>query len=554
MPGSGSQEPQTLEPNYAELTDHMPSSAKLKKSTTSLKALFADDPNRGQKMSIEAGDILLDFSKNHLTETTLRTFEQLTQECKLKEAIDHLQRGDRVNTTEDRPAWHTALRSSTHCEFVPSHIKSKIKDAHEKMQRFVDKVHSGEWVGYTGKKITDVVNIGIGGSDLGPRMVCKALNDYHLPDFKAHFIANIDGAEVFRILKALNPETTLFLVASKSFTTLETLSNATTAKQWITQGGCPTDQLAKHFVAISTNHKAATEFGIESDNIFPLWDWVGGRYSLWSTIGLPIALAIGWSGFLDLLKGAETMDQHFSEAEPLQNMPIMLALITFFYSQIYNAESQAILPYSHQLRLLPNFLQQLDMESLGKSIDLDGNPIRYPTGIALWGTEESNGQHSYHQLFHQGTPLIPVDFIAVLEPNHPHMEQHRDLLACCLSQSQALLQGKTLQQAAQELLDCGASSEEVETLARHKVIPGNRPSNTILLNKLTPTSLGSLIALYEHKVYAQSVLLNINAFDQWGVELGKQLAKQISTAIRDEKINGDWDSSTAELAKRIIGN
>ncbi len=515
-----------------------------------LDELFQQDPHRAQHYTLEVGPLMLDFSKNHLNETTLKHLLALAEDCQLRQAIENLISGQPVNNTEVRPAWHTALRSAR----TDLSVSGEILAAQAHMASFVEKLHSGQWLGHTGKVITDVVNIGIGGSDLGPRMVCKALSDFHLPQINVHFVANIDGAEIFHTLKPLNPETTLFIVASKSFTTLETLENAKSARQWMIQHGCCMDDLQKHFVAISTNAEKATAFGIHADNIFPMWDWVGGRYSLWSAIGLPIAVAVGWRAFTELLHGAAEMDDHFAEADFRHNMPVILAFITFWYSQCWGARSQAILPYCHQLQRFPDFLQQLDMESLGKSVNRQGIDVSYPTGIALWGTEESNGQHSFHQLFHQGTPLIPMDFIATLQPNHPYTGQHRQLLACCLSQSQALLAGKSREQALQELLGEGKDKAQADALASHKVIAGNRPSNTLLLQQLTPRALGSLIALYEHKVYTLSVLLNINAFDQWGVELGKQLGTRIANALQQGDIPADWDSSTRQLAQTILAN
>jgi glucose-6-phosphate isomerase len=538
----------------AELSQHLPSFPKLQQHRqqwqSSLAELFADNPDRARQMTLEMGPILLDYSKSHLTEDTLSLLLQLTREAGLEQAIKALLNGESVNNTEDRPAWHSLLRAGSSL----TREGADVEETQKKMAAFVEQVHSGNWKGYENDTITDVVNIGIGGSDLGPRMVCKALCDYHQQPVKVHFVANIDGAEIFHTLKNLNPKTTLFIVASKSFTTLETLENATTARQWMLDAGCAEDQLQHHFVAISTNLAKATAFGINSDNIFPMWDWVGGRYSLWSAIGLPIALAVGWEHFQQLLAGAGAMDDHFAEAPFEANMPVLLALLTFWYSQCWGAQSQAVLPYCHQLQRLPDYMQQLDMESLGKCVNREGTPVDYPTGIAIWGTEESNGQHSFHQLFHQGTAMIPVDFIATLKPNHPHQGQHRQLLGCCLSQSQALLAGKSLQQAEQELRDEGRSEDDVQRLASHKVIPGNRPSNTLLLDRLTPNSLGSLIALYEHKVYVLSVLLNINAYDQWGVELGKQLGVQIDKALVSGELPDSWDSSTKGLAERILGS
>lgn len=515
----------------------------------SLAELFQGDEQRAQTFSLSAGDLFLDYSKSHLTVKTRQLLTQLCEQAQLPAAIKAMFNGDVINNTEQRAAWHVALRAQEAGAVQPPEEVTQVK---ARMRAFTERVTQGQCQGFKGDTITDVVNIGIGGSDLGPRMVCKALADYHLDSIRVHFVANIDGAEIHQTLSALNPATTLFIIASKTFTTLETLQNAQTARNWVMEGGCSEDQLHRHFAAISTNIEKATAFGISEDNIFAMWDWVGGRYSLWSAIGLPIAVAIGWERFEQLLSGAAVMDNHFAEASFDNNMPVILALLTFWYSQCWGAQSQAILPYCHNLQLFPNFLQQLDMESLGKQVNRAGEAVDYPTGIAIWGTEESNGQHSFHQLFHQGTLTIPVDFIATLKPNHPLTTQHHHLLSCCLSQSQAMLSGKSLEQARRELTDAGYSDSDAEQLAAHKVIPGNRPSNTLLLEQLTPSALGQLIALYEHKVYVLSVLLNINAFDQWGVELGKQLGVKISDTLEQGKIDTQWDASTQLLASKIL--
>lgn len=540
----------------ATLSQHLPHwetlSGHKKAWNSTIKELFQLDPHRAEHYSLTVGPLLLDYSKTHLNETTLKHLLALAEDCQLGQAIQDLLSGKHVNNTEDRPAWHTALRQKLDTEAALTPVQEEIRATKAQMAAFVQKLHSGHWHGHSGKTITDIVNIGIGGSDLGPRMVCKALSDFHLPQVKVHFIANIDGAEIYHTLKQLKPATTLFIVASKSFTTLETLENAKAARQWIVSDGCSISKLKHHFVAISTNLKNAIEFGIDEENIFPMWDWVGGRYSLWSAIGLPIALAVGWQAFEELLDGAAHMDEHFATAPLKHNMPVLLAFITFWYSQCWGAKSQAVLPYSHLLQRFPDFLQQLDMESLGKSVNRQGKAVAYPTGLALWGTEGSNGQHSFHQLFHQGTETIPLDFITILRENHPYPNQHQQLLASCLSQSQALLEGKTLAQAKQELAESGLPKAEVERLAPHKVISGDRPSNTLVLEQLTPRSLGHLIALYEHKVYVLSVLLNINPFDQWGVELGKELSTAISAAVQSGKLPGHWDSSTRRLAERML--
>lgn len=540
----------------ADLNDHLPSwSAVLKENAQqhSIQNLFSQDPERATKFSCRSNELFLDYSKSHLSTKTRALLIDVAREAKLDRAINNLLGGAKVNSTENRAAWHTLLRHpSTKTDENSSPEAQAVKTAKSQMKTFVDSLTQGPWRGFNDKRITDVVNIGIGGSDLGPRMVSRSLCDFHQEDIKVHFVANIDGAEIFHTLNKLNPEQTLFIVASKSFTTQETLANATTARQWLLEHHCPEDQLHKHIVAISTNTRAACNFGIAEENIFPMWDWVGGRYSLWSTIGLPIAIAVGWDNFEELLAGAHSMDQHFHNTEFSENMPVLLALLTFWYNQCQNSRSQAILPYCHQLNLLPDFLQQLDMESVGKGVNLDGQKIGYSTGLIIWGTEESNGQHSFHQLFHQGTQVVPIDFIATLNPNHPLDSQHQQLLINCLSQGQALMQGKTLATAYDELIAAGKSSSEANALAPHKVIDGNKPSNTIIMNRMTPKALGELIALYEHKVFCLSVLLNVNAFDQWGVELGKQLSQEITQALDDNCIPSHWDSSTRQLAEMIL--
>jgi len=540
----------------ADLNDHLPSwSAVLKESAQqhSIQDLFAQDPKRAKDFSCSSGELFLDYSKSHLSPKTRSLLTETAREAGLSSAIENLFSGKNVNSTECRAAWHTLLRQP--CSKVDTNSGPEaqaVKAAKIQMKTFVDSLTEGSKRGHSEKRITDVVNIGIGGSDLGPRMVSRALCDFHQESLQVHFVANIDGAEIFHTLNKLDPERTLFIVASKSFTTQETLANATTARQWLLEHHCPEEQLHKHLVAISTNTLAACEFGITKENIFPMWDWVGGRYSLWSTIGLPIAIAVGWDNFEALLAGAHSMDQHFHTAEFSENMPLLLALLTFWYNQCQNSRSQAILPYCHQLNLLPDFLQQLDMESVGKGVNLEGQKIGYSTGLIIWGTEESNGQHSFHQLFHQGTQVVPIDFIATLKPNHPLDNQHQQLLINCLSQGQALMQGKTLATAYDELIAAGKTSSEVNDLAPHKVIDGNKPSNTIIMERMTPRALGELIALYEHKVFCLSVLLNVNAFDQWGVELGKQLSQEITKALDDDCIPSHWDSSTQQLAGMIL--
>ncbi|BBM00327.1 glucose-6-phosphate isomerase [Microbulbifer sp. GL-2] len=514
----------------------------------SLRELFATDTQRTANFSCEAAGIYLDFSKNHLRQDTLQLLLDYAEDQDLSGQISALLSGANVNNTEHRPALHTALRFQG--EPKNDHERA-VTDCRTQMKQFAEKVHNQSWLGFSGKPVRHIVNIGIGGSDLGPRMVVEALSPWHREGVQVHFVANVDGADLSDTLKGLNPEETLFIVASKSFSTLETRENALSARRWMVAAGCDDKQLAQHFVAVSSNIVAAQDFGIAPENIFPMWNWVGGRYSLWSAIGLPIVLACGYEVFEQLLQGAHAMDQHFASAPLRENLPVMMALVQFWYRQCWNTSSQVVLPYAQRLAKFPAWLQQLDMESLGKSVDKDGQALGYPSGSVIWGTEGTNGQHSFHQLLHQGTDLIPADFIAVKEPTSELHEQHRWLLACCISQSQALLRGKSLHEARQELEETGYTHREAHALAPHKVIPGNRPSNTLILDKLDPQHLGALLALYEHKVYVGGCLLGINPFDQWGVELGKQLSSKIHKAA-DGEIPEDWDSSTRSLLRKLL--
>ncbi|ABD80268.1 glucose-6-phosphate isomerase [Saccharophagus degradans] len=513
-----------------------------------LKDAFDADRNRAARYSVGAAGLELDFSKNHIDDETLQLLMGVADQANLKAAIKKLLRGDHVNNTEDRPALHSALRFQGKPQTAEH---QEVKATLDKMAKLIKSVHSGEWKGYKGEKITDVVNIGIGGSDLGPRMITKALTPFHTGDVKVHFVANIDGAEIHDLTRGLNPSTTLFLVASKSFSTLETLENSLTARKWMLDNGCAQDQLAKHFVAISSKVEKAVEFGIAAENVYPIWDWVGGRYSLWSAIGMPIAFAIGMDNFNKLRAGAAAMDDHFAEAPLERNIPALMGLLMFWYSSCLGTDTQAILPYAYHLQLLPAYLQQLEMESNGKSVTKSGERVDYQTGSIVWGTEGTNGQHSFHQLLHQGTTMVPIDFIATLQAHHPLDHQHKFLFANCVAQSQALMTGRDQATSEAEMRAQGMSDEQIAELAPHKVHPGNRPSNTILMDKLTPETLGALIAAYEHKVYTLGVLWNINSFDQWGVELGKLLGTHVATAIDTTDIPSDWDSSTQTLVKKF---
>jgi len=538
---------------YSKLSDKYTVWPQLEQHRETWKAqtlgqLFSEDNNRGARFSVSAAGLELDYSKNHITSEILQLLVEVARQADLGGAIKRLLKGDHVNKTEDRPALHTSLR---HTGTPTTPEQKAVAETLEKMGKLIDAVHSGSWLGYTGNRITDVVNIGIGGSDLGPRMVTKALTPYQQSAVKVHFVANIDGAELTDTLRHLDPASTLFLVASKSFSTQETRENALSARTWMLEAGCTQKDLAKHFIAISSRVDKAVEFGIAAENVYPIWDWVGGRYSLWSAIGMSIAFAVGMDNFNRLRAGAEAMDKHFAEAPLERNLPVLMGLLMFWYSEFMGSSTQAILPYAHHLQLLPSYLQQLEMESNGKSVTRDGNPVDYATGAIVWGTEGTNGQHSFHQLLHQGTSLIPVDFIATLKGHDGLKHQHRLLFANCVAQSQALLTGRNLDMSRTELKAQGFSAEEIAFLAPHKVHPGNRPSNTLVMEKLTPETLGALIAAYEHKVYTLGVLLDINSFDQWGVELGKLLGTHVNIAIETTDIPGDWDSSTQRLIRRF---
>lgn len=515
--------------------------------TQTLTNLFNEDNNRCARFSVTAAGVELDYSKNHITGETLQLLLELARQADLSGAIKRLLKGEHVNNTEDRPALHTALRH-TGAPTTPEH--QAVAETLERMEKLIAAVHQGEWTGYEGKRITDVVNIGIGGSDLGPRMITKALTPYLSSAVNVHFVANVDGAELTDTLQRLDPASTLFIVASKSFSTQETRENALSARTWMLAAGCPPQELKKHFIAISSRVDKAVEFGIAPENVYPIWDWVGGRYSLWSAIGISIAFAVGMDNFNRLRAGAEAMDKHFAEAPLEKNLPVLMGLLMFWYSEFMGSSTQAVLPYAHHLNLLPSYLQQLEMESNGKSVTRDGKPVDYPTGAIVWGTEGTNGQHSFHQLLHQGTSLVPIDFIATLKGHDDLQHQHRLLFANCVAQSQALLTGRNLETAKTELKAQGYSEEKIAFLAPHKVHPGNRPSNTLITEQLTPETLGALVAAYEHKVYTLGVLFDINSFDQWGVELGKLLGTHVNIAIETTDIPGDWDSSTQTLIRR----
>ncbi|MFX0556283.1 glucose-6-phosphate isomerase [Maribacter sp. CXY002] len=511
-----------------------------------LKELFASDKKRAETFSIKFNDFLLDYSKNRITSETLDILLQLAEEVQLKDAISKYFSGDQINETEDRAVLHTALRANPNdCVLVDGqNVMPEINEVKQHIKYFTDDVINGKSNGYTGKAFTDVVNIGIGGSDLGPAMVTEALRFYknHL---NLHFVSNVDGDHVHEILKGLNPETTLFVVVSKTFTTQETLSNATTIKKWFLKYGSQED-IAKHFAAVSTNTEKIAEFGIASENVFPMWDWVGGRFSLWSAVGLSIALAVGYENFNNLLKGANTMDTHFKNAEFNTNMPVIMGLISVWYNNFYNAETEAIIPYTQYLSRFSAYLQQGIMESNGKSMDRNGKKVSYETGTIIWGEPGTNSQHAFFQLIHQGTKLIPTDFIGFKNSLHGDVDHHNKLMANYFAQTEALMNGKTLEEVISELEVKGLSKLDIDNLAPFKVFAGNKPTNTLLIDKLTPESLGALIALYEHKIFVQGIIWNIFSYDQWGVELGKQLAGTILKDIESSQI-ADHDSSTLRL-------
>ncbi len=505
-----------------------------------MRDLFAADPARFDRFSLQVGDVLLDYSKNRITDETMKLLVRLAEEADVAGWRERMFSGDKINHTENRAVLHVALRNrSNHAVMVDGEdVMPKVNAVIERMGGFAEQVRSGVWRGYTGERITDVVNIGIGGSDLGPQMVYQALKPYRHPRLKVHFISNVDGAHVKETLEALNPETTLFIVSSKTFTTQETMTNAHYARDWFLAQSQAEKHIARHFVAVSTNSEAVTAFGIDPANMFEFWDWVGGRYSLWSAIGLSIVLAVGAERFVELLEGAHEMDNHFRHAPLDANMPVILALLGVWYNNFFGAESHAILPYDHYLRSLPAYLEQADMESNGKSVDRDGKVVDYATGQIIWGATGINGQHAFYQLLHQGTRLIPADFIVSLAPHTPDMQAHHDILiANFLAQTEALMRGRTLEETR---VQTGQASP-------YKVFDGNHPSNAIVLNRLTPHTLGALIALYEHKIFVQGVIWNLDSYDQWGVELGKQLASRILPELHAEVPVAGHDASTNAL-------
>ncbi|MFN7045165.1 MAG: glucose-6-phosphate isomerase [Flavobacterium sp.] len=522
-----------------------------KMQANSMKDLFASDAKRAEKFHIQWNDFLIDYSKNIANQETLDLLLNLANEVQLKQAISSYFQGDVINQTENRAVLHTALRAKESANVLVDgvNVMPEVYSVKNKIKNFSNEVISGNKKGFTGKPFTDIVNIGIGGSDLGPAMIVEALQFYknHL---KVHFVSNVDGDHVNEVIKKLNPETTLFVVVSKTFTTQETLSNAETIRSWFLQSASQ-DDVAKHFVAVSTNIQKVTEFGINPDNVFPMWDWVGGRFSLWSAVGLSVSLAVGFDNFDKLLKGANEMDEHFKNESFDKNIPVVLALLSIWYNNFFGAESEALIPYTQYLQKLAPYLQQGIMESNGKSIGRDGKPVNYQTGTIIWGEPGTNSQHAFFQLIHQGTKLIPTDFIGFKQSLHGNKDHHDKLMSNFFAQTEALLMGKTEVQVKEEFEKQGVSGEKADFLLPFKVFSGNKPTNTILINKLTPESLGALVAMYEHKIFVQGIIWNIFSYDQWGVELGKQLANSILDEIVAKEVK-NHDSSTSFLLKAYL--
>lgn len=522
---------------------------KLSKEEINIKKLFQEDAARFDKYHVRFKDILLDFSKNRLNDDIWQGLLQLASETSLSEAIESMFSGKTINGTENRAVLHTALRnrSNTPVYADDRNIMPDVNQVLSKMKVFADKVSKGIWKGYTGKSIRSLVNIGIGGSDLGPVMVTEALKPYQNPHLEVFFVSNVDGTHITEVLKKVNPETTLFFIASKTFTTQETMTNAHTAREWFLENAHSEEEIAKHFVALSTNSNAVMEFGIDIDNMFGFWDWVGGRYSLWSAIGLTIACAIGFDNFRKLLEGAHDMDNHFRQAPFEQNLPVILALIGIWNTNFLGAATETILPYDQYMHRFPAYFQQGNMESNGKCIDRSGSRVAYSTGPVIWGEPGTNGQHAFYQLIHQGTQLVPCDFIAPAVSHNPVGDHHVKLMSNFFAQTEALMNGKSLEEVKDEMRREGKSPETIERIAPHRVFEGNRPTNSILVKKINPSTLGALIALYEHKIFVQGVIWNIYSFDQWGVELGKVLAKSILPELENQDPIASHDGSTNGL-------
>ena len=516
---------------------------------THMRELFKSDPNRFNKYSLQFEDMLVDFSKNRIDDNIRNYLVELAGECGLREAVDSMFSGEKINITENRAVLHVALRNRSNTPIIVDgkDVMPEVNDVLSQMKEFSEEIISGRWTGYTGKPVADIVNIGIGGSDLGPLMVTEALKPYKKANINLHFVSNVDGTHIYETLKLLNPETTLFIIASKTFTTQETMTNALSARRWFLDTAKDISFVQKHFVAVSTNKSAVSDFGIDTKNMFRFWNWVGGRYSLWSAIGLSIACGIGFENFKELLEGAHAMDNHFRNTEFNKNIPVILALVGIWYNNFYGAWTEAILPYDQYMHRFAAYFQQGNMESNGKSVDRNGNPVNYQTGPVIWGEPGTNGQHAFYQLIHQGTKLIPSDFIASAVNHNELADHHQKLLANFFAQTEAMMMGKTEEQVESELRTSGKSEDEIRKLLPFKVFRGNIPTNSILLKKLTPRALGSLIAMYEHKIFVQGIIWNIFSYDQWGVELGKQLANAILPELKDDNTVSGHDSSTNGL-------
>lgn len=530
--------------SWRKLNDHF----KLAKNLQ-MKELFTKDPERSAKFSLRFQDIYVDYSKNRITDETMQLLLSLAREVDLGDAIEKMFSGDKINETETRAVLHVALRNRANTPVLVDgkDVMPEVNRVLDKMKNFSERLHSGAWTGYTGKKITDIVNIGIGGSDLGPVMVTECLKPYAKEGMRAHFVSNIDGTHIAETLKKVDPESTLFMIASKTFTTQETMTNAFTARKWFLEHAGDELHVARHFIAISTNAAKVKAFGIDTENMFEFWDWVGGRYSLWSAIGLSIACYIGFENFTALLQGAYDMDEHFRTEAFDRNIPVILALIGIWYTNFFGAETEVILPYDQYMHRFPAYFQQGNMESNGKSIDRAGRPVAYQTGPIIWGEPGTNGQHAFYQLIHQGTKLVPADFLAPAISHNPIGEHHPILLSNFFAQTEALMVGKGKEEVLSDLFEEGKNKEEIKRLWPYRAFEGNRPTNSILFRQLTPRTLGSLIAMYEHKIFTQGVIWNIFSFDQWGVELGKQLAKKILPELKHDNPVTSHDSSTNGL-------
>ncbi len=519
-----------------------------------MRDLFAQQPGRAARMTQEAAGVYVDYSKNIATDETLKLLFELARAAQLEAKREQMFAGEPINSTEQRAVLHIALRNRANRPIVVdgADVMPAVNAVLAQMEEFTERVRSGGWTGFTGKRITDVVNIGIGGSNLGPKMVCEALRPYQRDNLRLHFVSNIDGTHLAETLRRLDAETTLFIIASKTLTTMETMTNAHSARRWLIERLGDSTAVRNHFVAVSTNADKVAAFGIDTRQMFGFWDWVGGRYSLCSAIGLPIALAIGFENFVELLSGAHEMDEHFRTAPLENNLPVILALLGVWYVNFLGAKSQAILPYDQYLEHFPAYFQQGDMESNGKHVTLSGERVDYATGPILWGQPGTDGQHAFYQLIHQGTELIPCDFIAPIHSHNPIGDHHAKLIANCLAQTEALMRGRTLEEAKQEMLAAGMSAEEAERLAPHRQFDGNRPTNMLFVEEVNPRTLGALIALYEHKIFCQGVIWDINSFDQWGVELGKQLATVILSELAEGRVMSEHDSSTRALINYFL--